>query len=507
MTSTTSSLSAGASLATAATAMSGLIRSQCQDSSDRARPLVLFSITMGWGIRNFVHSRVFKAVSEFADIAVAASEDLVPYFESLHRAGQIAFVVELPSDERKLPRLIRQARKAILQGAFGVSTARIQWKENGHDILGRACRSALWNTLRALSSPWQLTALEQLEERIDTQRDDLLKKRPNVLVNCSPFDFRDRQLQRLLYRQGVPTISIIPSWDNPSSKGCISTGVDTVLVWGDTQKRELEKYYPTIDPACIRVAGIPQFDLYTQDLPPELDRRSFFERFSIPANSRLILYATCSERLFTREPEVVAHIADATEQNRFGEQAHVLIRCHPADRAERYRHLCDNDRVTIFPSSVQHSQTLQSWTPPNLETAVLAATLRHSEVCINTASTMTLDAFACGKPVVNIAYDGDATLPYLQSTNRYYDYHHYRPIADSGAVMLAHSREQLLTSIEESLRCPERTEQDRRSLLNEFCHRPPKGSVDFIVGEIERLLSTPVASVRRSEQLGRTVGK
>ncbi|MBC8351304.1 MAG: hypothetical protein H8E66_04925 [Planctomycetes bacterium] len=383
----------------------------------------------------------------------------------------------------------------MLQGAFGISTARIKWQEKARGSLGLAWRSAKWKTLCAISSPWQLNALERFEDRVDTSQQGPMPQRPSVLVNCSPFDPRDRQLQRWLQHDAVPSIAVIPSWDNPSTKGCISTGVNRVLAWGSFQKRELERYYPTIDSDRIRLAGIPQFDLYNQDLSAAFDRQQFFDRYSIPAASRVILYATCSERLFPREPEVVAHIAAATEQGRFGESAHVLIRCHPADRADRYREFCGNGRVSIFPSSVKSSQSLQSWTPPNLETTILAATLKHCDVCINTASTMTLDALACGKPVVNVAYDGDASLRYLQSVRRYYDFCHYRPITDSGAVSIAHSRQQLLDSIEESMRHPERFERQRQALLNSHCHRPPTGSVDFIVKEVKRVLAESAVSV------------
>ena len=201
---------------------------------------------MGWGIRNFVHTGVFDEISRFADVAVAASTDLVPYFESLREAGRIAWIVELSSTEKRLSRLARQARKAVLQGAFGISTARIKWQEKARGSLGLAWRSAKWKTLCAISSPWQLNALERFEDRVDTSQQGPMPQRPSVLVNCSPFDPRDRQLQRWLQHDAVPSIAVIPSWDNPSTKGCISTGVNRVLAWGSFQKRELERQRSTL---------------------------------------------------------------------------------------------------------------------------------------------------------------------------------------------------------------------------------------------------------------------
>ena len=469
-----------------------------------SRPLVLFSITMGWGIRNFLHTGLFDAVSRFADIGVAASEDLLPFFTDMQKRGEVALVVELPSRENTLCRMVRQANKAVLQGAFGISTAQIRSQEKARGPASRACRTALWSLQRMLAARWEMRAIESLEVRLASSDLAQLQVRPSVMVSCSPFDSRDKQLQRSLHRKGVPTIAVIPSWDNPSTKGCISTCADLVLVWGSHQKSELESYYPKLSPKRIRISGIPQFDLYYQDLPDEFAREPFLKRLSIAPESKVILYATCAERLFPTEPDVVAQLREATAQNCFGSNVHLLIRCHPADRAARYEHLCCSRRVSIFPSSLKDSDSLYSWTPPEKETATLAATLRHCEVCINTASTMTLDAFACGKPVVNVAYDGEQEPPYLQSVRRYYDFHHYRPIARSGAVSVARSSRELLKFIEESLTNPQQMAARREEVFNTYCFRPAKGSVEFIVREIERLTNESSSRMERNAHLRKT---
>lgn len=454
---------------------------------NKNRPLVLFSITNGWGIRNFVHTGLFDAVSRFADIGVAASKDLLPFFQDMQERGRIVLSVELPSREPLLWQRVRQAKKAILQGKHGISTAKIKYYNKAGGPVGKICRVVLWSLLRMLAARWQIAALELLERRFAISYLLQLPMNPSVMVNCSPFDFRDNLLQRSLHGKGVSTIAIIPSWDNPSTKGCIPTDTDRVLVWGSSQKRELMSLYPAIDPSLIRISGIPQFDSYYRDLPEELTRVPFLKRLHIAGDRKVILYATCSERLFPTEPEVVEDVVRALVRSRFGNDAHLLIRCHPADRAERYAHLCSTGKVTIFPSSVRSAKTLYTWVPPEDEVDVLAATLMHCEVCVNTASTMTLDAFACEKPVVNVAYDGKHERPYIRSVRRFYDYQHYRPIAHSGAVLIAGSASELINSIERSLVSPQQLKSRREMVIKTFCHRPEGGGIAFIIREIEKL--------------------
>jgi len=458
------------------------------NSGTRARPLALFSITIGWGVRNFTYTQVFETVSNFADIGVAVSKELLPYFQDLKAQGKIAMVMELPSAEPLGFRIIRLAKKAILQAGCDISTARIKWGTRASGPFSKCFWSVLWGLQKALFRRWQIKALESIEVFLSRFDSFCCPHAPTIVVNCSPFDFRDNRLSRLMHLKGIPVLEIIPSWDNPSTKGTVHTFADRILAWGGNQKSELLDFYPCLLPKQISISGMPQFDTYYQELPQEYSRVPFLERLGINPSSKVILYATCSERLFPSEPEVVRCLAEAVVNNRYGEGAHLLIRCHPADREVRYKDLCSSGRVTIYPHVEKEFGSFYKWIPPGNELLVLAASLRHSDVCVNTASTMTIDAFACGKPVVNVGYDGKEALPYLKSVQRYYDYHHYRPILRSGAVPIAKSRQELVDMVLESLVNPGRLQEKRKDVLNSLCFHPSEGSGMFIANEIKSII-------------------
>lgn len=468
-----------------------------KDTVPNSRPTVMISATSGWAIRNYFHTGLVAEISTFADVVVATTQHLRPFFKDLCAAGIIVSVVELPSQEPRLPAIVRQAKKAVLQARQNVYTAKIQWLRRGRNRLSRILRSFVWIAGRLLAANWQLALLESVERHLPTHRHLRLPGIPTLLVNTSPFAFSDNGLQRELQRQGVPVIVIIPSWDNPSSKGCILSRSDLVLVWGDHQKRELERYYRSIAAERIVVSGVPQFDIHSVDLPQEFCRSQYLEDLSISQNARLLLYATGTPLTQPEEPYIVRALADAIDQGRLGPDVHLLVRCHPADDVSRYSDLESAGRVTIFPRpTVRHSSRLpgvhplSTWLPPVAETLVLSATLRHSEVCINTASTVTLDALACNKPVINIGFDGDSKRPYLHSVRRYYDQEHYRPIVESGAVPVVESMDELLLAIDKLLVSPADLKNRRRVLLESLCHRPEGGSVNLIARQIQRIASS-----------------
>src|SRR5439155_12088299 len=95
----------------------------------------------------------------------------------------------------------------------------------------------------------------------------------------------------------------------------------------------------------------------------------------------------------------------------------------------------------------------------------LAATLAHSNVIVNVASTTTLEACVFDTPVVNVGFDGEADLPLPLSVRRYYRYEHYQPVLRAGAVRVASDPAELIGAVRDYLACPERDRDARRAAV------------------------------------------
>lgn len=450
------------------------------------RPLIVFTVSNGWGVRNFVQTGLLGIVMQDADVIIVCTSDLNSYFQAKEKALKYCQVLSLPENDSGIWVLSRRVKKFLLQARHQISTAKIKSHSGTENAIIRQLKLMGWHISKYFSYYWQVKLIEILERKFKSRAKFDLERRPNLVVVCEPFDNRDISLQRTLMLKGVKSVAIIPSWDNPSTKGCILSNTDSIFVWGEHQKNELLTFYPDITPEKIIATGIPQFDAYRSEITNVMGREEFSKILGIEINKNIILYATCSESLFADEPLIVDAIAAAVASGRYGENVHLLVRCHPADRRARYKFLDDNDFVTVFSPSRKESDNLFNWIPPENELDFLSASLRYSCLCINTASTMTLDAIACGKPVINIGIEpikGECR----GSVVRYYDYFHFNPITKSGAVPVVRSFEEMHTEIEKAMMDEFVYLKEREDVLKRFCYLPKEGSVKYIAQKILEL--------------------
>ncbi len=439
-----------------------------------SRPVIFFTVSNGWGIRNYLHTGAFSELAAKHRVVIYALDDLRPGLAA--RCEEIGIEVRTLHhfEESGIARGIRQFKKKLFQSTHRIETERIK---EGEARRGRVARllgrmiSVFARSPLAGCAIWGANALERRYGRDRRYRDAVVADRPALVVIGSPFYYVDTAL--LFEAQAIaatPSVALIPSWDNLTSKGMISTRYASILVWSEHQRQEVLRLYPMYDPRSVIVTGIPQFDIYAAELPQHLQMPEFGRALGIPAGSIVLLYTTCGPKLFPDEPEVVRQLADALRDGSLPASAHLLVRCHPNDDAARYAIVSGDARVTIWAPSRQPGQTLNTWTPPPDELSVLAAMLRASKVCINVASTTTLDALAAGVPVVNVAYDGDRERVYIESTRRYYDYTHYKPVVEIGGVPIARNRAELIAAIHAFLQDPALLAPQRALVLCRFCN-------------------------------------
>jgi hypothetical protein len=70
------------------------------------------------------------------------------------------------------------------------------------------------------------------------------------------------------------------------------------------------------------------------------------------------------------------------------------------------------------------------------------------------------------KPVINIGYDPEGIDRRAVSFAAYYDFEHYKPLVDSGAVDVAWDRAELRPLIERNLKDPGVRQPNRKKLID-----------------------------------------
>jgi CDP-glycerol glycerophosphotransferase (TagB/SpsB family) len=111
--------------------------------------------------------------------------------------------------------------------------------------------------------------------------------------------------------------------------------------------------------------------------------------------------------------------------------------------------------------------------------SLLRDTLAYSDVVVNTVSTITIDAVALGKPVVNVAFDLH-DRNYHRSVRRYFSLVHIRLIVKSGASRLAGSFDELVSLTTRYLVNPELEREERARFAEEMCYKVDGKSAERI---------------------------
>jgi CDP-glycerol glycerophosphotransferase (TagB/SpsB family) len=106
------------------------------------------------------------------------------------------------------------------------------------------------------------------------------------------------------------------------------------------------------------------------------------------------------------------------------------------------------------------------YTPMYEDLTTYSSLIHHAAMSINAASTVTLEFLMLDKPVINLDFDPPGTdMPYCLGYSRHIDFDHFRPIADSGAVMVARSAADMKNMLHRGLTRPEADSEKRRSFI------------------------------------------
>jgi hypothetical protein len=306
--------------------------------------------------------------------------------------------------------------------------------------------------------------------------------RPDLVVVTEVMNLApDLWILKRAVREGVPVLWLVRSWDNLSSKGILPAPIDRLTVWSEMMREEAVSLHG-FPPHHVSVAGPPHLDIVTR-LDGTLERGAFLERIGADPDKKLILYAMApmNRADVDHEQAIIERLWQLAEAGAFAAPCQVLVRTYPL-------------RATAIPEAFASMKGLLVDVPGRLHAAFgdrditnddlrhLIATLRYSDVVVNVASTIVMEAAACGTPSICVGFDAEVGKPYLQSIRRYFDYVHYRKLMACGGVRLAQSMDELVRFIEAYLANPALDREGRARV------------VKTMYGELDGRAGTRVAS-------------
>ena len=316
--------------------------------------------------------------------------------------------------------------------------------------------------------------------------------RPTLVAASTPgLSFAEMPVLRSAARRRVPTIAVDLSWDNLTNKLLPIRRVTRLVVWNSTMRREAAELHG-YDPADVEVTGPPQFDGYFTG-EARSSRADFCRRVGVDPSRRLITLATIPPESYSRHDVVIDALLDAIGRGTLAAPCDLLVRLHPRDDLRRYDRYAGVPHITLE-KPFRESARSGDGHPVDVtadNTRHLADTMRHSDVVLNVASTISIEAAIFDTPVVNIAFDDRAAdaKPFLESPLRYYSYTHYQQIVRWGAVRIAKSASEMIDLVNAYLRDRSLDAAGRRRVVAEQCEFTDGRSAERIARAMARQLT------------------
>jgi hypothetical protein len=217
---------------------------------------------------------------------------------------------------------------------------------------------------------------------------------------------------------GIPSAVAVASWDNLSSKGLLRVVPDRVIVWNETQRRELEEMHGVPSERVV-VTGAQKFDAWFERRP-STTRPEFAQRVGLDASRPYVLYLCSSSFIAPDEVPFVRRWLDAL---RSSDDARVrelgaLIRPHPQN-VEPWldADLSAYPNVVVWPRGGEHPDS------GGAESGFFDA-IAHAAAVVGVNTSAQIDAAVVGRPVYTIrdpafaaSQDGTIHFAYLLQEN------------------------------------------------------------------------------------------
>lgn len=324
--------------------------------------------------------------------------------------------------------------------------------------------------------------------------------RPALLVASSPgLIFAEVPLLRTAVRRGVRSMAVDPSWDNFTNKLLPARRVNRLIVWNDLMKQQaidLHGYQPDE----VRVAGAPQWDIYFRSTGAS--REAFFTAIGGDPSRKLVTLSTTPRELYPHHSHVVRVLVRAMSGGAWPWPVQLLVRLHPRDDMSAYAEFQNLPHVMIekpFRSTHTASGDGLSIDITAENQQHLADTMRHSDVVVNVASTLAVEAAIVDTPVVNISFDGEEPSEWVRSARRYYRFTHYVNVTRHNAARVAETPEQLVEYIGRYLSDPSLDREGRRRAAVEQCQffdgQSARRVAAFVVDELADVSGLPGLSL------------
>ena len=432
---------------------------------------IFIIVDSGMAIRNILRTDLYRGLRTCKNLRIVIFSPLMDEdFRKEVGADNVNVILE-PLQKWKagpLVKILRSLRKDVWSDKHNLT----RFREKRASRKGQLGRAVAYNLFLRGSGENRIDrALEKIsgwEKKLTPALgDEYFDKYKPDLVFYSTIYSQNLALEYGARQRNIKTCAYVVSWDNPTTKGPFPVRPDRAIIWNKIMREELLQYHD-FAPEELFVSGPPQFDIY-HDTSNYISRDDFFRKWNLDPARRLITYTTGTVQLFPLEHENVEDIYRKVAGGAFRQPCQMLLRLHPKHDYERFK-IFENRPLLTVQLPGRRGKTDDLWNPSREDMYGLGETMFHSDVVVNIASTITIDAACFDKPVVNVAYDGFSGLkPYARSCRRIYDFDHYKRVVETGGAKMTFNIDETVTAIQRYLDDPSLERAGRARIVQEQC--------------------------------------
>ena len=465
------------------------------------RKRVLITITFSFSIRYLVRTGLIYKLRDFAEPVIGIfwnQEDLIA--ELRNEGFEVHIIPESKRSEAytdcriKLDYWFKFYR--LKSPTFKTEPRYIEkFKPKKKVIINRL--REYYNYLLLLVPGYEASLLKKEKVLLvsDTNYNAMMQFVDNLNIDAvfavTPFHSQEDIFLRAAKAKGKQMITSILSFDNIIKRGWLPVNYDCYMVWNKQMVAEIKRIYTEAierNHDNVHVVGAAQFDFY-QNPANILPKNEWLKMVGLPENfdRKIILFAGGPVSLFPQEYQFLQTINEALEKGLIAGNPIVLFRCHPIDRVERWKEKLPETKNIFYDVSWTGNKQMTLANVTKNDVLKLCSTLYHTDVHINTASTMTVDGSAFNKPQIGPGYDNiypnekwDLSMMYWQE--------YYRPIMETKGLMHPMSEEELISNINEALKSPNAFISNSKDILEAIITYTDGKCTDRVVDVLRREL-------------------
>lgn len=446
---------------------------------------VFITITRGSVIRNYFHTGIIKKLLE-RNVRVVA---LVPFYENKDLLKEFS-APNLIFEPLVWPKKIKFESLFIelFRGLIFNDTIRTYYKYKfltyEPKYLYYYPRAIFYSFVKRLPGVKKISRIFDLYLNPQYESDYLFKKyKPDLVFCTTPHERGDVGVIKSARRFKVFVTGMPKSWDN-LSKTLFPVKLDKIFVWSDYMKDEALRFQGYTEDE-VSVVGIPQFDFYANK-NLLLTREDFCQSVHLDPKKKIILYGSTGCGF---DENGYLELVHKYQEEGFLKDIQVLMRPHVgyAGEMEKFDPLEKYEGFVVDRSDKQSKQLKDKWDISINHIKNLYNSLYHADVCVNIASTLTLDSTACGTPVVNICFDL-IKEDFHKSIARVYETDYMSAVMSFRGTWVVRKKEDFLGFLNEALLNKNGKKNERKEILDYFiCNVDGKSSDKLAEGIVDCL--------------------